>query len=509
MSAKLIILTLCIWIRNLTHAAMTFHHANDITTNICSTCPTVEYLGYRTPSEAATMSQTDCQNTLITELSSLTSDPISTIQKLSMDDLIAYSYASNALWYYNITTKTQLTSMSLDDQRNSIINQLATDYPYAMKDISVTQSFNTMQLVNNLLSYYIAKTENNMNYIDDVQSILGDLININKSHIRFGSHDSIGNSMDGMHIIESLTTKSLYYGTYHTLDTNTNQFNLHLATSTDLITWTHVRQLLANADMPFLYRVHVNGNDAILLLHEQWMNVPSTAPSRIGFKLFLSEQDLMNGDFKYSYNASLSLGCDTKLEGTPSVWYANRNNNDDGIYVYVGFHFNDGTTKLDQNGFGILQNFGKEDDSVSWITYNEDVYNEQFFEEYHVIGNIGQRALMVYNDINYVIQEGNIEGRGSGTVWNAWRLWIWVDKQAIYESSLIRSTKLEGDIYLLNMMTPGGSYAFANPSVSVVNCPINSGINSQNCIFVSYFIFSEGAGPGEAGSAIFFKSFQL
>lgn len=115
---------------------------------------------------------------------------------------------------------------------------------------------------------------------------------------------------------------------------------------------------------------------------------------------------------------------------------------------------------------------------------------------------------MVYNDINYVIQEGNIEPRPP-TQWSKWRLWIWLDKQAIYENTFIRSTKLEGDIYLLNVITPGGSYAFANPGVEIVNCPSNSGINSQNCIFVSYFVFGEGAAPGEGGSLIFYKPFQL
>lgn len=304
-------------ILQISNGGMTFHHANDITSNICSTCPTVEYLGYRTPSQVSAMSQTDCQNTLIVELAKLTSDSISTLQKLSIDDLMAYSYGSNALWYYNITTITKLATMSLDDQRNEIINELAKDYPSALSNITDSQGFNTMQLVNNLLSFYIATTENNNNYIDVVQSILGDLVNINKSHIKFGVLDSMGHSMDAIHIIQSLsnTKNPTYYGVYHTLDSNSNQFNLHLSTSTDLITWTYVRELLPNADMPFLYRVHYNGNDAILLLHEQWMNLGSKSPSRLGFKLYLSEQDLLNGVYKYSYNASLSLGCKTNLEG--------------------------------------------------------------------------------------------------------------------------------------------------------------------------------------------------
>eukprot|EP01084_Bolivina_argentea_P292208 502297_1 len=487
---------------------MTFHHANDIISNTCSTCPTVEYLGYRTPTEVSSMSQSDCKNTLIVELSKLTSDSTNNLQQLSTDDLIGYNYASNALWYYNITTMSQLTSMSLNDQRNEIINKLALYYPYAMKNISETQGFNIIQLTNNLLSYCISNAEqNNNNYINDIQSILGDLVNINKSHIKFGVHDSMGNSMDAIHIIQSLTTKNLYYAAYHTLDTNTNQFNIHLSTSTDLINWKHIIQLLPNADMPFLYRVHVNGNDGILLLHEQWMNPNSAAPSRIGFKYFLSENDLLIGTYNYSYNASLTLGCNTKLEGTPSVWYAERNTNDNGINIYVGFHYNDDITGLDQNGFGILQNFGMNNDLLSWITYDENVYNKQLFEEYHIIGNIGQRALMIYNDINYIIQEGNIEPRPP-TRWSDWRIWIWIDKQLIYQSKNIQSIKLEGDIYLLNIITPGGSYSLANPAISVIDCPNNSGF-TNNCIFVSYFIFGEGAGPGESGSVIFFKQFQL
>ena len=301
-----------------------------------------------------------------------------------------------------------------------------------------------------------------------------------------------------------------YYGLYHSEDAQSSpaQLNVHLATSTDLVTWTHVRQLLDNADMPFARTLQLGDNDAVLVLHEQWMKAGSQLPSRIGFKLYLSESDLVDGRAKASFNASLSLGCASELEGTPSVWAVVRAGDPSAVDVYVGFHFND-AAQLDQNGFGVLRNFGRDDASVSWTTYDERVYNAQWAEAYHVVGNIGQRTPVLLNDVRYVLQEGNI-GSAPPTRWQDWRLWLWRAKEESVQSVETTRTKLEGDAFLLNVQTPRGSFALGNPSVSIMDCPPDSGFGPYSyCLFASYFIFSEGAGPGEAGSVLFYKQIIL
>ena len=168
--------------------------------NMCSTCPTVSYLGFRTPTQISGMSEADCANTLIVELAKLTSDSTQQVSQLSHDDLIAFSYGSNALWLFNLSTVSNLATLSLDDQRNRIISELASMFPYTLSNISESQSWSTRQLVNVLLSVTLPHSAHDD--VETLQSILGDLVNINGSHIRFGARDSVGQSMDALHVIQ-------------------------------------------------------------------------------------------------------------------------------------------------------------------------------------------------------------------------------------------------------------------------------------------------------------------
>ena len=61
---------------------------------------------------------------------------------------------------------------------------------------------------------------------------------------------------------------------------------------------------------------------------------------------------------------------------------------------------------------------------------------------------------------------------------------------------------------MLNVKTHGGSIAVANPSFTLVSCPHHSAADESTCLFVSYFLFSEGAAEGEAGSWPFTSAFH-
>ena len=73
---------------------------------------------------------------------------------------------------------------------------------------------------------------------------------------------------------------------------------------------------------------------------------------------------------------------------------------------------------------------------------------------------------------------------------------------------------------MLNPVTHLGSSSFGNPSVTILPCPESNADHSSSivhkenktassiCLFVSYFVFSEGSSPGEAGSCIFYKELQ-
>ena len=91
-----------------------------------------------------------------------------------------------------------------------------------------------------------------------------------------------------------------------------------------MMSWTYRRTIVSNADMPFLKRVDKGQDGWLLLAHEQWMNSGSRLPSRLGFKLFYNESQLLLGDHFNSFIAPLSVGQRSQLEGTPSIYTATR-----------------------------------------------------------------------------------------------------------------------------------------------------------------------------------------
>ena len=87
------------------------------------------------------------------------------------------------------------------------------------------------------------------------------------------------------------------------------------------------------------------------------------------------------------------------------------------------------------------------------------------------------------------------------TIWEDWRTWIYYFAEDEGDVPLGR----EGSsVSMLEIKTHGGSSAVANPSFRKLSCP-GSNDETPKCIFVAYFIFGEGAAPGESGVLAFTK----
>merc|ERR1712048_1461874 len=114
------------------------------------------------------------------------------------------------------------------------------------------------------------------------------------------------------------------------------------------------------------------------------------------------------------------------------------------------------------------------------------------------IGNIGQRESGILLGRHFLSQEANI-GHMPPTKWQDWRVWLYFfgDGETSFPSAGRGS-----HIVKLNITTPGGSTAFGNPSWQVVKCPKHY---ETDCLVVSYFLFGEGAAPGEGGPCMFYK----
>lgn len=310
---------------------------------------------------------------------------------------------------------------------------------------------------------------------------------------KYGAKDSAGNAMQCVSVIDIVGQTAKYAAVYHAPHNAAGKgfrYKIHLATSNDLINWTHVRVLADNADMPKITKV---GNGAwIVMTHEQWMSQgdsgQSQSPSQISFKIFYDSADLLNGTIRSTWTAGQYK---SDLNGTPS-FYDTSLVQVDGYWCVkgtIGFHFWDGTR--DSNGKASFARLAHPQGGTSWSPSITTGYNNKLIAA-GVTGNIGQRDTAVVSSGRYNVQEGNV---GIPTYsWDKWRIWLYT-----YEDSYVYPTGT-GTLLQLSPQTHGGSCSFGNPGVSFVNRPNGCG----QAMFVSLFIFAEGAAPGEEGNLIYY-----
>ena len=112
-------------------------------------------------------------------------------------------------------------------------------------------------------------------------------------------------------------------------------------------------------------------------------------------------------------------------------------------------------------------------------------------------GNIGQRDSGIVDEKTVIIQEANT-GKMPPPIWADWRVWLYLP-----QSGSLPPVGQPSAVAMLHPRTDKGSFAFGNPSFTKVPCPQST--NGKMCLFVSYFLFGEGAKPGEAGVVAFYN----
>src|SRR5262249_16472329 len=105
-----------------------------------------------------------------------------------------------------------------------------------------------------------------------------------------------------------------------------------------------------------------------------------------------------------------------------------------------------------------------------------------------------QRDAGTMQNVHFALQEANI-GHMPPPVWEDWRIWMYrfTPQESITPTGA-------GNVTMLTIKTHKGSVAFANPAFTTVSGPDGQG----QCVVVSYFLFGEGAKPGEGGSLVFY-----
>jgi hypothetical protein len=328
----------------------------------------------------------------------------------------------------------------------------------------------------------------NISY-DTLTNILSQPVRADAS--AYDAKDNQGNQMEVIKVLDLVGQSAKYAAVYYTpyVVSGGYRYRVNLATSDDLVHWTYIRTLVDNADMPDIRQV--NNGSWLILAHEQWINGgttgPSQAPCRVGFKLFYDSTDLLNGTIRASWLAPSYV---SDLNGTPNIYEAHLTlyNNYWAADLLVGFHYWNGTQ--DENAYATVLKFALPQGGTAWNPTNASGYNQHLADA--GVNDLGLRDNFAVSSGIYNVQEGNLGTPGSS--WEKWRVFLY----AYTDSYLWPSGN--GTVLQLSPQTSKGSFSFGGPRVSFVKSPRGVG----DAMFVSYFIFSQGAGPGEAGNLIYY-----
>jgi hypothetical protein len=274
---------------------------------------------------------------------------------------------------------------------------------------------------------------------------------------RYDARDSLGNRMDTAKVIVS--PAGGYLAVYHSNQT------CHLATSTDLMQWTHEAVIEQPATQP---TIAATGDGGLLTGAE--FNDGHGGQLRIRYWPTL--EALLAGRPTREFLAPRTLSACN--EGTPSI----RQLGLDASRIELGLHYHR-DCQVDRQARGTLTGFR------AWTTATDPeldaaVERAAAAAGEQIGGNIGDRDHLRYRGRDYDLVEAQSR-RGD---FASWRVYLF-DRAA-------------GTAQRLNIVTHGGSRAFANPTATMLRDPAG-----RQAVMVSLFVPMEAAAPGEAGSLLY------
>ena len=282
---------------------------------------------------------------------------------------------------------------------------------------------------------------------------------------RFGAADSANHGMDGAKIIANPNVNGQFIAVYHTYAGGS--FRTHLATSTDLLNWTWIRELAGSSGSASQPTIKASGAGFVMAWEQE---NPGGGGNHVKLAYFTSWANLQNGVVNKSYDAPMVFSiC---ANGTPNLYAASSSSCD------VGFHYFK-NCDVDRQARA----------TTNWsnwtATVQTNVDNAVLF--WGVTGNIGDRdGMSGFQGYNFGLIEGQFTKGNFGT-WSCY----------LYDYQTGNSDKL-------TMQTPGGSVSFGNPTMEMV------AINGRPAVLATMFLFSEGIrGSDRAGELIYYRYFNF
>ena len=298
-----------------------------------------------------------------------------------------------------------------------------------------------------------------------------DVVNANGK--RYDSKDSMNNWMDGAKIIENPAVPGQFIAIYHGYDLpslvngiNSNSYRIIcIATSTDLLNWTYVTTLAGSSGNSATQATIKAVGTAFVAMWEQ------EPENHLKAAYYNSWADLAAGNSSKQYKFSRQLS--QNAEGTPNIYSATETTLDIGFHYYY-------QKKYDRNARGTLTNWTGTNTGEWSVSVQDSINNAILATGIISDRNIGDRDDVSLGRFDFLIMEGG----GNNKNFGGWRSFI-------YDPSNTTA-------YQLNIVTDGGSLAFANPTATVVT------LNGRKAIVNTLFIPSQNSVPGEAGTCIYY-----
>lgn len=404
---------------------------------------TLLYTSWLTPPEIMSKSYTELRDFFVSSMGTKCSDSSSFLESLN-DDELAWSALMYKFLLDTRLSATDLTNMSLDDERNTLItlNNKNTDF-----SVSTLQSYSNARNLNIAYQWWFEQNESFMLKVDNLNSV-------RSSKAVFDLKDNQQSGMDVLKIVEANESAFKYLGVYHS-QVSSNHFVLKLAGSNNLKTWTYIADI---GDRSHQGDIKKWGDGYIVANEED----PVVGSNNIRVRFFSCYENLIINSA--SNDISLPQIFSTLAEGTPDIRTV-IGDVPESSHIVIGFHFYDNGVH-DQNAVGILKDF------TNWRAWKDEVsnYNIQLMG---YSGNIGGRSGFSY-DGDYVLQEAQITSND----WSSWRLLL--GDGAFY--------------YTLSPETAKGSSSFANPGITSIG---------EDKFVVTSFLPTEGNQSGERGDLLY------
>jgi hypothetical protein len=288
--------------------------------------------------------------------------------------------------------------------------------------------------------------------------------------IKYQAKDDQGVGLDTAKITPN--PKGGYLAVYHHLISNA--FQVRLAKSTDLLTWEYVATLENGASQP---TVAMLSDGSFVVAYEKDGSGTSCrgSGSCLAFEHYADVTALLMAKPARSIVVNRTLSsCN---EGTPNIYAATLSPDLNHSIINVGFHYFSGCN-VDRQAIGTLTNFS------TWKTQTDSNLNTLFTSLGTIKGNVGDRDAFFHQGRSYSL----VEGQYTKNDFSSWRPYLF-DRTSNSLTSLVLQTDEE-------------STSFGNPTYTDLVLP-----DGRRGFVATQFIFSEGAGPEEAGPLIYYKKY--